>query len=158
MVALSQVVTPASLNWRVGESADFKLNGGFISGTMHAFVREEVPQGYWVQQDVDLGFAGQRKSEMLYDKNTGEVLEIVVDGEKQDLGNPADRTVISSRQEVISVPKGQFDCVYTKIRDNRKNEETELWMNPTVPVGGMVKTIAPTPIGKMTIELTNFQP
>lgn len=156
IIAISQIVMPADTNWRVGSTADYQIDGGFISGTMHAFVREEVPQGFWVRQDIDLGFAGRRNAEMLYDKRTGKMLELIIDGERQEPPDPADIRVIASRPETITVPRGTFACAYLKTRNVRKNEDLETWTNPAVPVGGLVKTNTPTPIGQMTIELTAF--
>lgn len=151
------VSAPPGLNWKVGESTDFNLSGGFISGTMHSFVREEVPAGFWVQQDIDLGFMGKQKSEVLYDKNTGAVLELIVNGQKQDPPASGNVEVVETKQDRITVPKGTFDCMYAKIRDTKKNEEIQVWIAPGVPMGGMIKTIAPSQMGEITLELTDFK-
>ncbi len=158
IIAISQIVMPMNLNWRVGSTADYQIDGGFISGTMHAFVKSEVPRGYWVRQDIDLGFAGRRNAEMLYDRATGKMIALVIDGEPQTLPDPTDIQTIASRRERVTVPRGTFECLYTKTRNVRKNEELETWINTSVPVSGLVKTNTPTPIGQMTIELTNFTP
>ena len=145
------------LGWKVGESADYTIKMGFVNGKMHSFVREEVHEGFWVQQDMDMGFLGKQKVEMLIDKNTGEVLQLLVNGEKQAPPEQGDQEVIEMTEDRISVPAGTYDCVYVKVRDNKENKESEAWINPTeIPITGMLKTIAPGPMGKVTVELTKF--
>ena len=146
------------LDWKVGETADYTIKMGFVNGKMHSFVREEVHEGFWVQQDMDMGFLGKQKVEMLIDKNTGEVLQLLVNGEKQAPPEQGDQEVIDMQEANISVPAGTFDCVYLKVRDNKENKESEAWINPTaIPITGMLKTIAPGPMGKVTVELTAFR-
>ena len=55
------------------------------------------------------------------------------------------------------MPAGTFDCLYAKIRDTDKNEESEAWINPDqIPMMGMLKQVAPGQFGKVTLELTAF--
>lgn len=156
---LAKIATaaPPNLNWKVGDSTDFNLSGGILSGTMHSFVREETAVGFWVQQDIDLGFLGKQKSEVLYDKTNGQVLELIVNGQKQDPPASGDVEVVETKQDRITVPKGTFDCMYAKVRDVKKNEEIQVWIAPGVPMGGMIKTIAPSQMGEVTLELTDFK-
>lgn len=153
-----QAVSPmAVLNWKVNDSCDYNLKGGIMNGTLHMFVREEAAQGYWVQQDVDLGFLGKQKVEALYDKGNGQVLELRVNGEKQDIPSQEDMEIVESRRESVTVPKGTFDSIYLKMRDKKKNDETQLWVNPTlIPIAGMLKTVQGSQMGDISIELTNF--
>ena len=52
-------VNAASLiDWKLGDTTDYTLKGGIISGKMHSLVRNDEGDGVWVQQDMDLGFAG----------------------------------------------------------------------------------------------------
>ena len=148
----------AGFDWKVGDSADYTIAGGVINGTMHMFVREMTDKGYWMQQDADLGFIGKQKIESLIDKNTGEVLEFIVNGQKQTPPDPKDAEVVDSHKDHIRVPKGEFDCLYAKIHSKKENSDTEIWIAPnSVPVGGMLKTIAATQMGPLTVELTDFK-
>jgi hypothetical protein len=152
-------ITPviADIPLHVGDSTDYKLSGGILNGTAHVFVRETTNDGIWVQQDIDLGMMGKEKIEALYDKNTGKVLKILANGQEQAIPDPANMKVIETRQEHVTVPKGDFACMYLKIHDNSQNNDTETWVTKEVPVGGMVKTIAPSQIGAITLELTDFK-
>lgn len=153
----TQDIRPASmLNWTVGSTADYNINMGFISGTMHSQVREETAVGFWIQQDMEL--MGAQKVEAHINKDTGEVIELLVNGEKQDPPKNDNMEIVESRREKVTVPKGEFDAVYVLMRDKTKNEDTKIWINPgIVPIGGMIKTIAPGPIGEVTVELTDFK-
>ncbi len=155
---ISTITQPAIFDdlFIVGESADYKLDGGFIQGKVHMLVREATADGYWLQQDLDLGAMGAHKAEVLYDKNTGKVTKILMDGKEQQIPDQSQMKVIASHKDHITVPKGAFDCMYVKIHDNSKNEDSEVWISPLVSVAHMVKTISPSPVGNMTIELTDF--
>jgi len=145
------------LPWKVGDNADYKLNlGGFIEGTLNMLVREEVPQGYWVEQNVDL-MIQKSKIEMLFDKNTGQVLEMRVDGQKQDLPKGGEMEIVESRPDSVTVPAGTFECTYAKLLDKQSNETSELWLEmEIVPIFGLIKQISPSQMGPVTIELTAF--
>jgi hypothetical protein len=144
-------------NWKVGDTSDYNMNGGIISGKMHMAVRELVAEGFWTQTDMDLGFVGKQKVEILYDKNTGAVLQLLVNGQKQTPPSAADQEVIDSKQTTVTVPKGTFPALYAKIKNKKNGEITEVWINmEAIPVGGLIKTIAPSQLGQITVELTNF--
>lgn len=146
------------LDWKVGETADYSIKMGFINGKMHSFVREDVHEGFWVQQDMDMGFLGKQKVEMLVDKNTGEILQLLVNGEKQEAPDAGGQEVIEMEEANITVPAGTFDCVYVKIRDTKENKDMEAWINPAeIPITGMLKNVAPGQMGKVTVELTAFR-
>lgn len=153
-----QDVRPASmLNWTVGSTADYNINMGFISGTMHAQVREETPVGFWIQQDMDLGFMGAQKVEIHINKDTGEIIELLVNGQKQEAPDHANSEIVESRREKVTVPKGEFDSVYVKMHDKKENKDSEAWINPSiVPMGGMLKQVADGPMGQVTVELTDY--
>ncbi len=152
-VAQSVVANPG---WVVGDSADYNLAGGIINGTMHMFVREQVSQGTWIEQDMDLGFLGKQKVEVLYAPD-GKILELIANGQKQTPPAPGDQKIIETRKESVTVPKGTFECLYAKIQDVKNNQTSEVWINRDVPVAGMVKTMSPSQLGTITIELTGFQ-
>jgi hypothetical protein len=131
---------------------------GFIQGKMQSFVREEVEAGIWMQQDMDLGFMGKQKVEVLFDKNTGQVLEIIANGQKQDLPDSSNMELEDMKEANITVSAGTFDCVYMKVRDKNKNESSEAWINPQlVPMSGLIKQISPSPFGQVKMELTSFE-
>lgn len=156
-VAPQDVSPMAVLQWKINDSCDYTLKGGILNGSLHMFVREENEQGYWVQQDIDLGFMGKQKVETLYDKNSGQVLEVRVNGEKKDVPSQDEMEIVESRRESVTVPKGTFDSIYMKLRNKKDNKDTQLWVNPSqIPIGGLLKTVSATEMGELSLELTNF--
>lgn len=147
------------LDWKVGDNADYKLSiGGFINGSMHNFVREETAAGIWMQQDMDLGFMGKQKIEVLFDKATGQVLEMYANGQKQNPPDPSDMEVVEMKEAQVTVPAGSFECIYARVRNNKDNTESEAWLNPQrVPMSGMLKQLAPSQFGQVDVQLTAFQ-
>ena len=145
------------LPWKTGESASYNLDMGFVKGTAVMKVREETAKAFWLDQDMDLGFMGQQKVEILIDKNTGQILELIVNGQKQQPPEPGENEVEETRQDRVTVPKGTFDCIYARIKDIKKNQTSEAWINPSiVPIMGMIKQVSPGPFGNVTMELTDF--
>jgi hypothetical protein len=128
-----------------------------MAGTMDFTVREEVKEGFWIDQNIDGGFMGKNKVESLIDRNTGEVLRVIVNGQEQDPPEAPNQEIEEMKEDNITVPAGTFDVVYVRIKDLDKNQTQEAWLNPSeIPVSGMVKTIAPSNFGPITLELTGF--
>ena len=156
MSLVGGVQAPNGLNWTVGDTADYNLSMGFLKGTMKMSVHQEIDKGFWVHQDISL-MGQQQKAEILFDKNTGELLELRVNGEKQELPDPGNQEIVETKGTTVTVPAGTFDCLYAKIRDIDKNEESEAWINPDlIPIMGMLKQLAPGQFGQVVIELTAF--
>lgn len=150
-------VGPFGLDWKIGEAIDYSLDMGFIQGKMRMEVKTENNEGFWVHQDVDLGFMGQQKIEILFSKVDGRVLKIIANGQEQQLPDPNNMEIVEMKESNVTVPAGTFDCIYARIRDKQQNQESEAWINPSiVPISGMIKTIAPSQFGKITIVMTGF--
>lgn len=145
------------LPFKVGDKADYSLNlAGFLQGTMNMLVREETAEGVWLEQNIDLQIQKQ-KVETLFDKSTGQVKKVLVDGQEQKLEPGEAPEIIESRPDTVTVPAGTFECAYVKLRDKTQNTETELWVNPEViAIMGMAKMVAQTEIGPLTLELASF--
>lgn len=144
------------LPWKVGETADYKINMGFISGTAHMQVRELIAEGFWVQQDIAI-MGQQQKVEILFDKNTGKILQLIVNGEKQTPPDAGDQEVVETKEAQITVPAGTFKTIYVKILNKKDNKTSEAWVNMAeIPIAGLVKQVSPGPMGNVTLELTAF--
>ncbi len=145
-----------SLNWKVGDQTDYKLKIAIITGTMVMKVREIGAEGIWMDQDVDLGAFGRQEADLLIDADTGEVKKIIVNGQEQQV--PENNSeIVEIRDDNITVPAGTFDCLYAKLRDTQTQEISEAWINPEqVPVSGMLKSIQPSQMGQVVLELTSF--
>jgi len=154
---IQAAVGTMGLTWKVGDTNNYKLNMGFIKGTMVMSVREITADGLWMVQDIDLMIQKQ-KVEVLLDINTGEVKKMLVNGQEQQV--PAsDYELIEQKEATVTVPAGTFKAIYIKIKDNANNGSiTEQWVNPRdIPLSGMIKSLADSQLGKVTIELNSFK-
>jgi hypothetical protein len=144
-------------DWKVGDENDYNMNiGTFLKGTMVMKVREVGVDGIWMDQDMDLGFAGKITTSALIDPNTGEIKKLLVNGKEQAVPKQ-NIEVVEATEDHITVPAGTFDCIHARLLDKDTNKESNVWMNPQlIPLSGMLKTIQPTQLGNMTVELKSF--
>jgi len=155
---IQSAVTTQGLEWKVGQENDYKLNmGGFLNGTMKMSIREVGADGIWMVQDVDLMIQKQ-KIEVLIDPNTGAIKKMLVNG-KEQTPPKSDYEVLEQKEDHITVPAGSYDAIYIKVKDNAQNGAiSEQWVNPRdIPLSGMLKSVADSQLGKVTIELTSFK-
>ncbi len=146
------------LEFKKGESANYNVNMGFINGTMVISVFDILADGVWIHQDMDLTLIGKSKIEILIDPNTGEIKKILVNGKEEQIPARGDLEVVETREENLKVPAGTFATVYFKVLDKTKNETIQQWVNlKDIPVFGLVKSIAPSQIGEVVMELTAFR-
>ncbi|CAN5387527.1 hypothetical protein BH10BDE1_BH10BDE1_22680 [soil metagenome] len=161
MPAINSAVVQAQagtlgLKWKVGDTADYSMSAGFISGTIHSFVRDDNGTEIWVQQDMDLGFAGKQKIEILFDKATGQVKKLLADGKEQTLPDASNMEVVEQKEDTVTVPAGTFQAIYVKIKNKDDGKMQEAWINPKeVPINGMLKVLADSQLGQVKQELTS---
>lgn len=155
-LAIQSAVETYRLTWKVGDTANYNVNMGFISGTMVMSVASVGEEGIWMHQDMDLGFAGKQNIQTLIDANTGAIKKMIVNGEEQEVPEQ-NIEIISTNQEKVTVPAGTFDSMHVVAREQGKTEDIHMWANPlVVPMSGLLKQVAPGPIGEVTIECTSF--
>lgn len=157
MLADSEMNGP--FHFAVGDEANYKLNmGGFINGTMAMKVAAVDTDGtVTINQDMSLMGQNQNCVEVL-NPNTGEVKSFKCNGQDQNAGDQGDIEVIETKEDTVKVPAGTFTCLYIKAKQKSSNDVVEQWINPKdIPVFGLAKTIAPSQLGKVTIELTSFK-
>lgn len=144
------------IDWKVGDTGNYSIDMGFVKGTMVMHVREYVAEGPWVEQNIQM-MGQKQKVEILFDKNDGSIITLLVNGEKQEV--PKNNSEIEEMKEAkITVPAGTFDCIYLKIKDLDKNETSEAWINPNIiPISGLIQQKAPSQFGAVTIKLTSFR-
>ncbi|MFM6926857.1 MAG: hypothetical protein ACKOX6_00240 [Bdellovibrio sp.] len=156
--AISDQAHTLGLDWKVGESANYDIDMGFIKGKMVMSVDSVGNDGIWTTQDMDLGFAGKQKAQMLIDQNTGEIKKMLVNGKEQQ---PPKQNieVIDVKEDRITVPAGTFDCIHARLKDKDQNDaEINAWLNPQlVPLSGLLKQVAPSQFGTVTVSLTSFK-
>ncbi len=147
------------LNWSVGDSCTYDMTmAAFIKGTMEMKIREKTDEGYWLDQNMDLGFMGKQQASALIDPNTGAVKKLIVNGKEEAVPEQGDVEVIEVKEDKVTVPAGTFDAVYFKAKDKKNNQEIQQWANPkAVPVMGLIKMIAPAQFGDVVQELKSFE-
>jgi hypothetical protein len=148
---------PQGLDWRVGDKANFNITiGTFIKGTSNTYVREIVEPSAWMIQDMDLGAMGKQKMEILINKNTGAIEKLIVNGQEQKVPDSSNTKILETKEANITVPAGTFACIYAKVQSGTQIEEA--WLNPkAIPLGGNLKVLADSQLGKVTEELTSFE-
>lgn len=143
------------LNWKVGDNTQYNMDMGFVKGTMVMTATSVTEDEVWMSQDMDLGFMGKQKAEVLIDANTGEIKKMIVNGQEQQIPEQ-DMELIEIIDDTVTVPAGTFECQHVRLKDNKSGGEVKVWSNATVALSGMVKTIQPGQFGEVTVELTGF--
>ncbi len=151
-----------AINWKVG---DFHNNNVKLSlpfpGSAHKFVREDVPARNALWYINEMSILGQKqKTEALISRENGETLELIVNGEKQDLsGDKSEMEIIEQYETEVTVEAGTFECFYIKARitQDGKTQELEAWINPIdVNLDGMLKVVVQSQMGPVQMTLTEF--
>lgn len=146
------------IDWKKGDTNSYDLDMGFIKGSMVQTVRDITGEGMWVDQNMDLGFAGKQTASQLIDPATGEIKKFIVNGKEQEVPKQGEQEVIEVKEEKITVPAGSFDCIFAKIKDKESGDITQAWINPEkVSIGGMLKVIQPSQFGNVTIVLKSYR-
>ncbi len=153
--ALQGIKGRSLINWTVGDTASYSMNMGFIQGSMVMTATSVTADEAWMTQDVDMGFLGKQKVEVLLDANTGEIKKIIANGQEQQIPEQ-DMELIEIITDTVTVPAGTFECQHIRLKDNKSGGEIKMWANQTVALSGMVKSVQPGQFGEMTLELTSF--
>ncbi len=152
-----QFAKPMGLKWTVGDHAEYSLNAGILSGTVDMKITDKVSQGFWMEQDMDLGVAGKHVVRELIDPSNGHVIQVTMDGKPQTPPTNDPEQIIKMKHEQITVKAGSFAVVYLQVKDNKTGDVSELWINPQlIPIAGMAKSIQPSQLGPATLELLSF--
>lgn len=154
---LHDVEANGIFDWKVGDQASYNLTlGSFIKGSMVMGVKAVSADSVTLTQDMDLGFMGKQSCEITMNPNTGETLSFVCNGQAQDPNQGGNVELIEQKEDTITVPAGTFTCIYIKAK--QEQNIIQQWINPKqVPVMGLVKTIAPSQMGDVTIVLASFK-
>ncbi|MFZ4403713.1 MAG: hypothetical protein ACOYOK_06375 [Pseudobdellovibrionaceae bacterium] len=154
---VQQKTITQGLNWKQGDENNYSVDMGFIKGSMVMLVKSITAEGIWMDQNIDLGFAGKQQVQILLDQNTGEVKKMIVNGKEQ--AAPKNNVeVVEVKDDKITVPAGTFECLHATLQDKDNKEQMNIWVNPqAIPLSGMLKTIQPSQFGEVTILLTSFK-
>lgn len=155
--AIMNQAETTGLNWKIGDTNNYNIDMGFIKGSMVMSVRSIEADGIWMDQNMDLGFAGKQQVQVLLDPNTGEVKKMIVNG-KEQAPPKQDVEVIEVKESKVTVPAGTFDAIHARLKDKEQNQEINMWVNPQlIPLSGMLKTVQPSQLGQVTIVLKSFK-
>lgn len=144
-------------DFKVGDKANYNFTMAFIPGKMSMEVIDVQPTLITLKQSVDMIIQKQDCTIKL-DPNTGENKEIVCNGQQQQGAAQEDIEMVEQKEDTVTVPAGTFTCLYIKARQKSTNDNVEQWINPSeVPVFGLVKSVSPSPLGAVTMELTSFK-
>jgi len=155
---MTETLAQGPFDFKVGDTASYKLNiGGFLNGTMVMTVKAVSTDEVTITQVMDM--MGQKQNcEQVMNPNTGEIKKFQCNGQDQDTGSADDIELVETKEDTVKVPAGTFVCMYIKAKQKSSGDFIEQWINPKeVPVVGLVKTIAPSQLGKVTVELTSFK-
>lgn len=145
------------LNWKVGQETNNKITLMGMEGTMNAVVASETDKGFWLNQNISI-MGQEQKMEALFSKEDGTIIELKVNGQKQTPPEPPEMEVEEMKETNISVPAGQFDCTYAKLKDLKTSEVTEAWINmKKIPINGALKIVANQKGMQITMELVSFK-
>lgn len=156
-IVMSEVGT-LGFNLKKGDEANYKVDMSIIKGSMKMLVMDVVAEGIWIQQLVDLGFAGKQDIQQLIDPSTGQIKKMIVNGKEQAPPAAGNQEIIETKEDTVTVPAGTFTCLYVKVKvtQDGKAQEAQQWVNPKlVAVFGMVKMITASQFGPVTVELTS---
>lgn len=146
-----------NLNWQIGDWTEMNMDMGMVKGTSRLEVRSKEGVNFWLEQNMDLGFMGKQKIEILIDSSNGEIKKLIVNGKEEDPPAPGNMEVVSTAEDTITVPAGTFKSLHIQIKDNDSGNISDNWINPKeVPVNGMIKSVSPSQFGKVTLELTAY--
>ena len=144
------------INWQVGERSEYKMKASIGSlGDMKKWVDREEGNAVWLITEM----TGQlnEKAEAKIDRATGQILEYIVNGQRQ---NPPNNTgeIISQEEATITVPAGTFRTIHVVVKTNQAQvSKVEAWVNPReIVIDGNAKMIAYTSFFPIEIILQRF--
>ena len=152
--AASEVHINNLINWKVGEYTDSNIGlMGMPAGTMKKIVDREEGNTIWMNQLTDGSLIGKHKIEVQMDRADGKILQLIQDGQKQEIPNDK-LEIISQDSTTVTVPAGTFEVIHI-VAKSEKIKKLEAWANPRdISLDGMAKTYVESGMFPMTLELT----
>jgi hypothetical protein len=149
------------INWQVGEyhNNTIKLSLPF-PGTGHKYVAKDdtARNAFWYNNEISI-LGQNQKTEALMDRSNGKVLELIVNGKKEEVSGDDTMEILEQYETSVEVPAGKFDCMYIKAKVTSKGQtqELEAWINPiNVNLDGMLKVKVQSQMGPVEMLLKEF--
>jgi hypothetical protein len=143
--------------FKVGDTDNYSLSVAGMQGTMVMKVTDVQPAALTIDQNMNIMGQTQDAVEVI-NPNTGDVISITVNGQKQTPPDPSDDEITAETPTSVTVPAGTFNCEEVTIHTKSSNTETQQWVDVggTVPVGGMLKMTTTQQGMPIEADLTSF--
>lgn len=154
-------LTAGGIDWQMGEWTSYTMSLAIAQGSMVKFVSQDEGDTFWMTMLMKLDLFGQPyqvESKMRIRRADGMILELYVDGQKQEVPKQ-EVTLISQEADRITVPAGTFDSIHVKmtVLQDGQTMNIDTWMNPRdVNLDGTIKMVQEGGLMGMTLELTGF--
>jgi hypothetical protein len=149
------------IDWQVGDFQKIAIEMIFGKGAgTKEVTKEDTAQGaVWLVQNIAI-LGQNQKTESLIRRADGKLLELIVNGKKEDPNADGGKVeIIEQKETSITVPAGTFECMYVKakITQQGQTQDVELWANPIdVNIDGMLKVEVQSSFGPVTLLLEQF--
>jgi hypothetical protein len=145
-------------DWKVGDTLNFDMQMKPLpqKGTMTIKVVSDTADGYTLEEDVNF-LVLKQVVQVLFDKNTGEIKKMTVNGKETDVPDAGKETLVKEEEAHITVPAGSFDCIHM-VTEDASHQQSETWLNPRdLPITGILKTkAAEAGVLEVNTELVSF--
>ena len=140
----------------VGDTANYSLSVSSMTGTMVMKITSVDSSGVMIDQNITLPMESEDVQELI-NPQTGAVISITVNGQKQTPPDPNDTQITSETLATITVPAGTYKCQDVKFHLKTENTDGEQWVDmDDIPVGGMLKMTTTEQGMAVEADLTSF--
>jgi hypothetical protein len=156
-VATRMVRVQPMYRWLVGDTANYSMTIASMPGTMVMKITQVNGAEVTIDQNVDLGAMGKEDVVEVINSQTGQVISVTANGQKQTPPDPNDMQITSEDIGKITVPAGTFSCQDVKYHMKSENTDGEMWVDMNdIPVGGLLKMTTTQQGMPIEVDLTSF--
>ena len=109
-----------NLNWQVGEYQERTIKkGAFGVGSLKSWVDREEGDAFWLLNDLNIIFQGNKRVEALIERATGKILRYIEDGQEKsppDVSQLETCEDLGESYETVNVPAGKFESTRTVLK------------------------------------------
>ncbi len=159
MFCVEDEVKDVGMNWGLGDNAVYEFSlYRIFKGKLTLEVKEQVPEGFWVDEELDLGGFGEKNFRVLYDIKDGSALRLIVDGDEVAVPASTDLTSHDPKDEKIRIPAGIFKTLHLKTTDSLSQRTHDVWVNRKfAPFGGLLQGTFSTALGPLQLKALSFK-
>lgn len=154
---IQQAIVSPMARFNVGDTDNYDVSIASMPGTMVMKVTAVDATGVTIDQNMNLGALGNQDVVEVINPQTGAVISVTANGQKQTPPDPNDIQVTSVTLTTITVKAGTFKCQDAKFHMKSENQDGEQWADmDDVPVGGMLKMTTTQQGMPVSMELSSF--